>query len=67
MANIETVTDLIDALKDVNPKATVCIGDNFYNRVSLGYGGADGCTKKNCEFLCLDIAGRTENCEHENC
>ena len=49
MANIETVTDLIDALKDVNPKATVCIGDNFYNRVSLGYGGADGCTKKNCE------------------
>jgi len=61
---IETVRDLIKALESINPDAKVCIGDNFENRVELGYGGAEGCTKKNCEYLCLDIRGQ-ENKEKE--
>ena len=57
---IETVKDLIKALEEFNPDATVCIGDNFGNRVELGWSGSDGCTKKGCEYLCLDIMGQEE-------
>lgn len=59
-----TVAELIWNLQKFNPKAKVCIGDNFSNRVSIGWGYSDGCTKKNCEYVCLDIAGQ-ENKEEE--
>lgn len=64
MERIETVKDLIIALLDYNQEAKVCIGNNFYNRVALGWSGGDGCKKKNCQYLCLDIADG-ENTEHE--
>lgn len=60
-----TVGEFIYELQKFNPKAKVCIGDNFNNRVSIGWGYSEGCTKENCEYLCLDIEGKedTENYE----
>ena len=58
-----TVAEFIYELQRFNPKAKVCIGDNFNNRVSIGWGYSEGCTEKNCEYLCLDIAGQ-ENTEN---
>ena len=55
---IETVRDLIKELANYNPDAKVSIGDNFDNRVSLGYGFSEGCTPKTCEYVCLDIMGK---------
>ena len=59
---IETVKDLIEALTEFNQSATVCIGDNFNNRVELGWSGnEDGsCTKAGCKYVCLDIKGQEE-------
>jgi len=65
MRKIETVRDLIAELQTCNQDAIVCGGDNFGNRFTIGFGGADGCTRENCEYVCLDIIGR-ENCEREN-
>ena len=64
MKHIETVKDLITALLDYNQDATVCIGNNFDNRVALGWSGGDGCKKKDCQYLCLDMADG-ENVEQE--
>ena len=59
---IVTVKDLIKELLDFNPDAIVQIGDNFENRVALGWSGSEGCDKTNCKYLCLDIDGQdTEN------
>ena len=58
---IETVRDLMKALEEFNPDATVCIGDNFGNRVELGWSGGEGCAKKDCKYLCLDIMGQENN------
>lgn len=52
-----TVAEFIYELQKFNPKAKVCIGDNFSNRVSIGWGYSEGCTKENCEYLCLNVAG----------
>ena len=57
MARIETVKDLITALLEFNMDAKVCGGDNFGNRISLGWSGGEGCAKKDCEYLCIDIIG----------
>lgn len=56
MKHIETVKDLITALLDYNQDAKVCIGNNFNNRVALGWSGGEGCKKKDCQYLCLDMA-----------
>lgn len=64
MKNIETVKDLITALLDFNMDAKVCIGDNFENRVSLGWSGGEGCKKKDCQYVCLDLS-LGENTERE--
>lgn len=52
---IKTVRDLIKALADFNPDAQVFIGDNLNNHVILSWGGADGCTKENCEDVGFHI------------
>lgn len=59
-----TVAEFIWKLQKFNPEAKVCIGDNFYNRVSIGWGYSEGCTKENCEYVCLDNAGQ-ENKENK--
>lgn len=59
-----TVAEFIHELKKYNPEAKVCIGDNFNNRVSISCGYSDGCTKKNCEYVCLDNAEQ-QNKEEE--
>lgn len=59
---IETVRDLIKALEEFNQDAIVTIGDNFDNRVELGWGWVEGCTKENCQYVCLNIRGQ-ENSE----
>ena len=56
MKKIVTVLDLIRELLQFNPRATVCIGDNFNNRVSLGWSGGEGCDKGHCSYVCLDEA-----------
>ena len=58
---IVTVKDLIKELLDFNPDAIVQIGDNFENRVALGWSGGEGCAKKDCQYLCLDIAGNEKD------
>lgn len=58
IAMIETVRDLNKALEEFNQDAIVTIGDNFNNRLELGWGFSDGCTKKNCQYVCLDIRGQ---------
>jgi hypothetical protein len=63
ISKIVTVSDLICELRKFNPKATVCIGDNFNNRVSLGWSGGDGGDKEHCWYVCLDDAS-TENKEN---
>lgn len=60
MAKIETVKDLVEELLKFRPDAKVCIGGNFDNRVSLGWGWSEGATKETCEYVCLDIAGTEE-------
>lgn len=55
-----TVAEFIWELSAFNPNAKVCIGDNFNNRVSLGWSGGDGCTRWNCEYVCLDIEGQED-------
>ena len=62
--NQMTVAEFIWELSAFNPNAKVCIGDNFNNRVSLGWSGGDGCTRGNCEYLWLNIEGQ-ENKEEE--
>ena len=59
-----SVAEFIYELQKFNPDAKVCIGDNLNNRVSIGWGYSEGCTKENCEYLCLDIEGQ-ENKEEE--
>lgn len=59
-----TVGEFIYELQKFNPKAKVCVGDNFNNRVSIGWGYSEGCSKKNCEYVCLDVA-ETENNEKD--
>lgn len=51
MSKIKTVRELIKALTDFNPDAKIFIGDNINNHVTLSWGGADGCTKENCESV----------------
>ena len=51
------VKDLIKALGVFNPEAEVigvidCIG---YDIKSVGYGGGDGCTESNCNFVVLHL------------
>ena len=58
---IETVKDLIDALGKFNPEAKVYAGDNLYNRISLSYGGCDGCGKEDCSDVGIHIEGKCES------
>lgn len=56
-----TVAEFIYELQKFNPYTKVCIGDNFNNRVSIGWSGADGFgSKRGCDYVCLDVAGNEE-------
>ena len=60
-----TVAELIYELKKFNPYAKVCGGDNFNNRIAIGWSGDDGVpSKSDCKYVCLDVAG-SENKEQE--
>ena len=57
-----TVRELIKQLLDYNLDAKVFVGDNLYNTPELSYGGGEGCTKKNCQDVGIQIVGN-DNCE----
>jgi len=60
------VEELIEILKEYNPNATLTVGDNFYNGLSISYGGGgEGETKKTCKFVCFDIENENKNQENK--
>lgn len=49
------VKELIEELKTYNQEAELTVGDNFYNGISISYGGGgEGETKEDCKFVCFD-------------
>ena len=49
------VKELIEELKTYNQDAEITVGDNFYNGISISFGGgAEGETKADCRFVCFD-------------
>ncbi|MBP5694837.1 MAG: hypothetical protein J6X03_05330 [Bacilli bacterium] len=38
------------------------VGDNFYNGISISYGGGgEGETMTNCKFVCFDVSDNLSN------
>ena len=58
--DIDTVSELIEYLKEFNPDAKVCIGDTFSGKLDVGWSGGDGCTKQDCMYVCFDEKGKEE-------
>ena len=56
-----TVAELIHELYKFNPKALVCGGGNFGNRIELSWGYSEGCTKENCQYVCINNVVDSEN------
>lgn len=54
------VKELIEELKKYNQEAILTVGDNFYNGISIGYAGSDGCREETCDFVCFDAQNNTE-------
>ena len=61
--SIEKVRDLIKELLNYNLDAKVFGGDNFGNKLTVTYGGAEGVTRKNCDYVGIHIIGK-ENTEN---
>ena len=53
-----TVRELIEELKTFNQDAIVFIGDNIDNELDISWGGAEGCTKEDCEDVDFNIKGK---------
>lgn len=53
-----TVRELIEELKAFNQDAIVFIGDNIDNELYISWGGAEGCTKEDCEDVGFNIKGK---------
>jgi len=53
-----TVRELIEELKTFNQDAIVFIGDNIDNELDISWGGAEGCTKEDCEDVGFNIKGK---------
>ena len=53
-----TVRELIEELKAFNQDAIVFIGDNIDNELDISWGGAEGCTKEDCEDVGFNIKGK---------
>ena len=60
-----TVRELIEELKTFNQDAIVFIGDNIGNELDISWGGAEGCTKEDCEDVGFNIKGKN-NIENGN-
>ena len=54
------VKELIEELKKYNQEAILTVDDNFYNDISIGYAGSDGCTEETCDFVCFDSQNNSE-------
>ena len=52
------VKELIEILKEFNQEAIVFIGDNIDNELDISWGGAEGCTKEDCEDVGFNIKGK---------
>ena len=52
------VKELIEVLKGFNQEAIVFIGDNIDNELDISWGGAEGCTKEDCEDVGFSINGK---------
>ena len=55
-----TVKELIEELKVFNQDAIVFIGDNIDNELDISWGGAEGCTKEDCEDVGFNIKGKNK-------
>ncbi|MBO6255717.1 MAG: hypothetical protein J6O49_19070 [Bacteroidaceae bacterium] len=53
-----TVRELIEELKAFNQDAIVFIGDNIDNELDISWGGAEGCTKEDCDDVGFNIKGK---------
>ena len=53
---------MIKELLNYNLDTKVYGGDNFGNKLTVSYGGADGVTPKNCDNVGIHIIGK-ENTE----
>jgi len=60
-----TVKELIEILKEYNQDATLTVGDNFDNGISVSYSGSDGGTKENCTYVCFGPKNKNEEKDKE--